>query len=105
MALEYYDGNELVIEADLPGIDPDRDIEVSISNDILHIRACRASGVDLGGRPSDLRWGTFVRDIALPSATAEDQVRATYRNGQLVVRAPAGGPRKVASVRIAIVHA
>jgi HSP20 family protein len=90
MALEFRDDDELVIQADLPGLDPDRDICITISRDVLHIRA----GVDAPpggiGDPSDLRFGTFARDIALPGGTEESRIRAWYGDGKLEVRAPIG---------------
>ena len=95
MALEYLDGDTLVIQADLPGVDPVSDIEISISHDVLHVRAYRELGPEPKDHPSDLRYGSFVRDIALPAGTTEDQVTATFNSGRLEIRAPTGTPTKV----------
>ena len=92
MAVEYCDADELVIRASLPGLRPDRDIEVFIAGDVLHIRAMCDDGSDVSG--SDLRYGSFVRDIALPANTDERDVSASYGEGTLEVRAPMG-PGKV----------
>jgi len=51
MALEYRDNASLVVYAELPGIDPDRDIEITIIHDVLHIRAYRASGPEPKDHP------------------------------------------------------
>lgn len=91
MAVESREGDELVIRADLPGIDPESDIQVSIMHDVLHIRAYRPMGPEPRQHPSDLRYGTFVRDIALPPGTNEDEVTAVYEDGILEIRAPGGG--------------
>jgi len=104
MALEYRDNASLVVYAELPGIDPDRDIEITIIHDVLHIRAYRASGPEPKDHPSDLRYGSFVRDIPLPPGTAEDQVTATYRDGTLEVRAPFGEASATPAVTIPVAH-
>lgn len=103
MALEFRDGDSLVIQANLPGIDPGQEIEIWISHDVLHIRASTPAGEDPGGHGSDLRYGSFTRDIALPAGTDEHQVSATYRQGQLEIRAPFAHPPLPAEVRIPVV--
>ena len=90
MAIEGREGEELVIRADLPGINPESDIEIVILHDVLHIRAYREAGPEPPEHPSDLRYGSFIRDIALPAGTREHEVSATYRAGVLEVRAPVG---------------
>jgi HSP20 family protein len=104
MALEFRDGDALVIQADLPGLDPERDIEVSIVSDVLHIRARGNPAAEPGDHPSDVRYGDFVRYIGLPVGCAEDQVTARYRDDVLEVRAPAGRGHRVPSIRIPVVQ-
>jgi HSP20 family protein len=86
MAEEFRDDNRLMILADVPGLEPAKEISVSITSDILHIRAARIDGVSVP--ESDLRDGSFTRDIRLPSGTDEDNVTARYNEGVLEVRAP-----------------
>ena len=86
MAEEFRDDNKFMIMADVPGLEPEQEISVSITSDILHIRAGRLDGV--GVPESDLRDGIFTRDIRLPAGTDEDSVTATYTHGVLEVRAP-----------------
>jgi HSP20 family molecular chaperone IbpA len=38
---EFIEGDHLVVRAELPGVDPDRDIDVSVDNGILTIGAER----------------------------------------------------------------
>ena len=38
---EFVDDKTLVIRAEIPDIDPDKDVELSVSDDTLHIRAER----------------------------------------------------------------
>jgi len=102
MALEYVKDGSLVIQADLPGLDPDRDIAISIAHDVLHIRAEDRAGPGCVDHISDLRDGLYERDIALPAGTADDRVSAVYRDGQLEVRAPIGSVVAAASVVVPI---
>ena len=88
---ELVEDDNLVIRAELPGIDPDKDVEVSISGGILHIAATRTEKVehkDINGFRSEFRYGSFVRSIALPAGTYETAVVATYTDGILEVRLP-----------------
>jgi HSP20 family protein len=90
MAIESREGDTLVIRADLPGIDPESDVEIFIMHDVLHVRASHQAGPEPRDHPSDLRYGSFARDIGLPAGTREDQLRATYLGGVLEIRVPVG---------------
>lgn len=35
---EYLDGDTCVIRAELPGVDPDKDVEISVADGVLHLR-------------------------------------------------------------------
>ena len=101
MALEYREHDELIVQAELPGLNPERDLEVWISHAVLHIRARggpRGEGHALG---SDLRDGQLARDIALP-ANAGDEARATYLDGRLEVRVPLGRGGTMPSGRVPV---
>ena len=105
MALEFRDGEALVIQADLPGLNPERDIEIWVSHEVLHIRARTPIGMDERLHHSDLRDGSFARDLALPPAAAGRSVRATYADGRLEVRVPDGGSVAPADRRVPVTRA
>jgi HSP20 family molecular chaperone IbpA len=86
MAEEFRDDEKFVIMADVPGLDPETEISVAITTGVLHIRAHQNSGDALPG--SDLREGTFSRDIRLPPGADESSVSAIYVDGVLEVRVP-----------------
>lgn len=86
MAEEFRNDERLLIEADVPGLDPDRDVAISISGDVLHIRASRVDGI--GVPDTDLRDGSFERIVRLPAGCDEWKVSATYDDGVLEVRIP-----------------
>jgi HSP20 family protein len=88
---EFTDGNQLVVRAELPGVDPDRDVQVSIVDGALCIRAERRQENTVEERHmrrSELRYGSFSRTIALPPGTKEIDIQASYKDGLLEVRAP-----------------
>ncbi len=38
---EYREGNTLVVRTDIPGIDPEKDVDITVTDDTLHIQARR----------------------------------------------------------------
>jgi HSP20 family molecular chaperone IbpA len=88
---QYTDGGELVIRAELPGVDPDQGIDVSVRNDRLTISAHRdqleEAKTDQGFR-SEFHYGAFRRVVSLPEGATAEDVKATYDNGILEVRIP-----------------
>jgi HSP20 family protein len=88
---EYTENGALVIKVELPGIDPDRDVEISIHHDVLHIEAQRREEETTADRDyvrRELRYGSFRRDLALPKGISESDVSASYRDGILEIRVP-----------------
>lgn len=91
---EYRDGDTLVIRAEMPGIDPDRDVEIVASDHVLRVTAERRQESKTEGRTgyrSEFRYGSFSRTVPLPAGTTEDDVAANYRDGILEVRVPIDG--------------
>jgi HSP20 family protein len=88
---EYVDGDTLVVRAELPDIDPDKDVELSVANGVLHIRAQREEKTEKKDRDafrSEFRYGSFVRNVPLPEGVKEDDIKASYKDGILEIRAP-----------------
>lgn len=88
---EFVDGKTLVVRAEMPGVDPDKDIEVTMDDGFLRIRAERQEKEehkDKGRYRSEFRYGSFSRNIPLPEGVKEEDIKATYVNGVLEVRAP-----------------
>lgn len=52
---EFMDGDTLVIRAELPGIDPDKDVDITMSDGLLHIQAERRQ--ETGRRHREGRHG------------------------------------------------
>ncbi len=78
-----------VIRAELPGLDPENDIEVTVEGRILTISAERRQQ-DKGSCRSEFRYGSLARAVRLPARVDPADVTARYDKGVLEVSVPAG---------------
>lgn len=88
---EYREGDTLVVKAELPGINPDEDVKISLTEGHLRIQAERHEESEHKTKDtfrSEFRYGSFVRDLAMPAGVKQDQITANYKDGVLVVRVP-----------------
>lgn len=76
--------NEIIVRAEMPGVDPDKDIDVMVGEGYLTIKGERREEHKDAER-SEFHYGSFVRSIALPSGVDESSVHATYKDGILEV--------------------
>jgi HSP20 family protein len=93
---------DLVVRADLPGMDPARDIEIAVHDGVLVIRGERRREDRCEGEHffrMETSYGAFQRGIALPPGVKEEEIKASYENGILEVVVPGAGqsssPRKI----------
>ena len=96
---EFEEDGTLVVRAEMPGIDPDRDVEITLTDGTLHLRAQRRSESkteDKKGYRSEFSYGSFSRSLRLPAGATEDDVKATYCDGILEVRIPVDDSRAAA---------
>jgi predicted unusual protein kinase regulating ubiquinone biosynthesis (AarF/ABC1/UbiB family)/HSP20 family molecular chaperone IbpA len=76
-----------VIRAELPGLDPENDIDVTVDGRILTIRAERRQQ-DKGPYRSEFRYGSLSRAVKLPAGVDPADVTARYDKGVLEVSVP-----------------
>ena len=79
--------NRYVIRAELPGLDPERDIEVTVEGRTLTIHAERRQE-DSGPHRSEFRYGSLTRLVRLPAKVDAKDVTARYERGVLEVSVP-----------------
>lgn len=77
----------------MPGIDPDEDVEITLDEGTLCIRAERKESheekdEDKGSYRSEFRYGQFTRRLPLPARATKEDVKATYNDGILEIRVP-----------------
>jgi HSP20 family protein len=98
---DYVDQGQYVLRAELPGIDPEKDVDISVDSGVLTVRAERREEKKVGGR-SEFRYGSFTRSATLPPGADEDSVTASYRDGILEVKTALKEEKKPEPRRIAI---
>lgn len=98
---DYVENGDYVIRAELPGIDPDKDVEITVANGVLRIHAERREEKKEAHR-SEFHYGSFTRSFTLPSDVNEDDIKATYDKGILTVRLPMPKPEKAEVKRITV---
>lgn len=81
---DYVKDGTYVLRAELPGVDPEKDIEVTVSKGVLTISAHRQEKTE-GKHRSEFHYGSFGRSVTLPEGADEDHIRASYDSGILEV--------------------
>jgi len=81
---DYVQDGSYVIRAELPGIDPAKDVEVTVADGILTIKAERREETTTKHH-SEFRYGTFTRSVTLPAMADEEHIQAIYGHGVLEV--------------------
>ena len=80
--------NRYLIRAELPGLDPENDIEVTVDRRIVTICAERRQQDNEPYR-SEFRYGSLARVVRLPARVGAADVTARYDKGILEVSVPA----------------
>jgi HSP20 family protein len=94
--------NELRLEVELPGINPE-DVEVTADNGILAIRGEKRTERKEGHDETryhivERSYGSFMRSFQLPQGLDESKIEADYNNGILSIHIPKTAlpqPRKI----------
>ncbi len=98
---EFIEGDRRTIRADIPGVDPDKDIELIVEGTTLRLRGQRRAE-EHDEHHTEIRYGSFERFVTLPAGTKPEDVEATYADGVLTVTMPARAP--VATTKVPITH-
>jgi len=95
---------ELVMRADLPGID-EKDLDVRVENNMLTVRGERKFEKNVS-EDNYLRversFGTFSRSFSLPNTVNTEAIKAEYKHGVLTVTLPKREESKPRQVKIAV---
>ena len=92
-----------VVRADLPGVDP-KSVDLSIEDGYLTLKGEKSKGEQSRKDGSwyrlERRYGTFVRNIALPDTVDPDKVEATAEHGVLTVTLPKREETKPKTIKV-----
>ena len=101
----YREGDHYVLNADMPGIDPNS-VDVDVDGQLLSIRAQRTlkdSG-DTQWMLKERQGGSFLRQLTLGQDIDIDGIAAHYDNGVLSVTIPVSEATKGRKIEIAGGH-
>jgi len=98
-----HEGN-IVLKAELPGIDP-KDVQVGVENNVLTVRGERKFDSDVKREQYhrvERAYGTFTRSFTLPNVVDTDKIKAEYKDGVLRVTLPQREEAKPKQISIAV---
>ncbi|MFI1163474.1 Hsp20/alpha crystallin family protein [Streptomyces sp. NPDC020801] len=84
---EHMNDGTYVLRAELPGIDPAKDVEITVSEGILTLRAERSEEATEKHR-TEFHYGTFARSVRLPAGAKGEEATAEYKDGVLTITVP-----------------
>lgn len=96
--------NELVVKAEVPGMDP-KDIDISLSDGVLTIKGEKRQEKE--EKEADYHvversYGSFMRSVQLPKEVQSDKISASYKNGILRITLPKSEEAKKKEVKIKV---
>lgn len=100
----YQTKDDVVVEAPLAGIDPDK-VNISIENDVLTIEGSSEHSSEVDEKSyyrKEIRSGSFHRQVALPTSVSGDKAKATYEKGILKIVIPKEERAKPKTVKVEV---
>lgn len=91
---EFEEKGQYVIRAEVPGIDPDKDVDLSVADGVLRLKVHRTRHSHDGDQAhfrSEFEYGSLQRQVLLPATASENDIKANYKDGILEVRLPMNG--------------
>jgi HSP20 family protein len=98
----YRQGEQLVVQFDLPGIDPES-IDLNVERNVLTVKAERRSTANSEGIETlvaERPYGVFTRQLFLGEALDTDRIEAHYDAGVLTVHVPVAEQAKSRKVEV-----
>ncbi|MFJ8827764.1 Hsp20/alpha crystallin family protein [Streptomyces sp. NPDC102467] len=89
---ESFTEGAYTLRAELPGIDPANDVELTVTEGVLTLRAERRTQTT-DKRHTEFHYGTFARAVRLPAGAHGDEASAAYKDGILTVTVPVPEPK------------
>ena len=100
----YEKGTDVVLKAELPGIDP-KDVDIRIENNVLTLRGERKFEEETkqeNYHRVERSYGAFTRAFTLPSTVDTGNVKAEYKDGVLRITLPKREDAKPKQIQVQI---
>ena len=98
----YEQGTDIVLKAELPGVDP-KDVDIRLENNVLSLRGQRKLESEVK-RESYHRversYGTFSRSFTLPTVVDQASIKAEFKDGLLRLTLPKREEAKPKQIQI-----
>ena len=83
-AEDYHEGDQYVLRVEIPGVDPEKDIDLTAADGVLTVKADRRKDGERRHH-SEFQYGHFGRSFALPANADESRIMAVYSHGNLQI--------------------
>jgi HSP20 family protein len=93
---------EIVVNAEVPGMDS-KDIDISLSGRVLTMKGERNQEKEDKGKNFhrvERRYGSFSRSFELPADVDENKVKATYKDGVLILNLPKSKEQSIKKIEV-----
>jgi len=98
----YEDKNDIIVETQLAGINPD-DVKISIENNNLIIKGESEKKSEVDEKNyyrKEIRRGSFYRSVSLPAKVMGDDAKAVAEDGVLKITIPKAAEVKAKTIKI-----
>jgi HSP20 family protein len=103
----FENGDNLVLKAELPGVNPD-DVEIRVEDNTLYLKGERKFEKEVKEQSYhrvERSYGTFTRTFSLPNSIDADKVSANYKDGVLTLTMPKKEEAKPKTIKINVTKA
>ena len=101
----YQTDNDVVVEASIPGIDPE-DINISVAGEVLTIKGevkQEKETKEADYHIKERRYGSFSRSITLPTQIVAEKAAADFKNGILKLTLPKAEDVKPKTITVKVI--
>ena len=98
---DFQEDGKYVLRAELPGMDPGKDIHIAVQGNEMTITAERTVETH-DKQHSEFSYGKFARSVRLPAGALADEVVANYADGVLEVTVPLRAEDKAKQIEVKI---
>lgn len=90
---EHVDGKTYMLRAEVPGVDPAKDLTVTYHDGALRLQIRRTDSRK-DKTHTEFTYGTYDRTVPLSTGIDEDSIRASYQDGILEIQATVSDPQQ-----------